>query len=1526
MISPIFPLIRIPSCLRLLIGCCLLLVSPVADAANTIYTLTSGAGNYSTAVFTPAGTPGVGDLIQYSTTSTPITLSLNVDVALGGIRTNGNTGTFTIGAGGGILTVDGTGLLSGNQPYGNAGVAFLGTTSSGGVLVVNAPVSLANTDLDVGNTTGVNTSVTINGAITATTNQNLNLRGNGSGGVTLAGPVGASGANLAIYNLGTSSAAAVLSGSLGPKVTGVYQNSATSSLTLSGANTFSGPTELNAGTLTASNSAATNVLQAFGTGTVALNAGTLNLRAQGSGGSQTIVTGDGTTGNNVTVGGNVAVDLARSTGGNSNQTLQFNDLHIGANTLTVSGANGYRLQFAGTTRVSGAALFNTTTAAVVLGGLTVDHSTATGTTTTVSWDGNSTGNFVSGLISDDTLDATKRLAITKNGAGTLTINGSISNTYTGATTANDGTLVLDFTNLTTATNLVDPASALVLGGATFTVKGKATGASQQTMGNLTLLANGGANTLNLSVVGASTQLTLGNTWTRGAGSTLNVVPTTTSTGILASGVGLTNGIIGGYVTYNTTAFATISGGLMAAAATTPASATSNDAVVNFASNSGLTHVAGDWAVNSLALNGGGLDIGGGTLTLTSGGFLYRGTSAGSDTISNGQLGANNSEVILHQMTSSRNLEVTAEVSGGTGSLTKAGIGKLILTAENDYTGVTNVGAGTLQIGNGGTAGSIAGSSQVFVHRGATLAYNATDASSVRNVTGDGTVSVNSGTLTLLQSGADLTIRTVTGASGGTLEFAGDGTGQTSLGNAAAGSLSYLNTAGMNYKFTNGTVNLLDNARGSTSNVEIAGGTLNVMNNPLSFSGVTGSTQTFTISSGTLNATASNGISGFNGAGGASQLGVINSTFIGTQTGGTISVTAPQGRFDLGSTSSGNVTTYHFSGGTISHIGPAGTLGMNLGADTAGTSTTTFNFSGGKLIENATIAGSQGAGAKQAFVWTGGTLAALGYNATNLTSTAGQAVVAGVTNVLTNAGGTLAPGDIGTAGRTTITGNYTVTSANAVLAIDVGGTSQASVFQAASGAYDNVLVSAGVATLGGSLKVSLINGYVAPNNTTQLYNILTSASGGAGLSGTFTNLQTATAGNQRVVLEDGLSSFLVAMNTTASTATTGGLTNVGARTVALGGYQAANTYNAASGSAWDQNNAASWAAFDAGATATPASQASGAIAQFADGALSGTGGNNVTLNSIRNLRGIQFASSTAGHHYTIQNVGSGSIIFDNTANAAAATLADSSADGNTNTVGVPITLRSNLAVSVTNAGTTLIVDGPISGPGFSVAKSGAGTLTLTGANTYTGPTTVTGGKLVVDGSLNGASLVTVATGATLGGSGSIGNLLVQAGGIHAPGNSPGVQTVTGNAGYASDSTFAWELEKNIALGSIQTGSADFDQVQVNGNLSITSGALFTLTLNGPGSTVDFSNGFWASSQQWLVFNVDGTGTGNFTLGSISTDSVGQSYASYGNFELQNSGGEIYLNWNATVIPEPSTGALLLSGIGLGFWFRRFRRHR
>ncbi|TRL37798.1 autotransporter domain-containing protein [Rhizobium straminoryzae] len=92
---------------------------------------------------------------------------------------------------------------------------------------------------------------------------------------------------------------------------------------------------------------------------------------------------------------------------------------------------------------------------------------------------------------------------------------------------------------------------------------------------------------------------------------------------------------------------------------------------------------------------GGTTINGGaTLQLGNGGTS--GSVLG-DIVNNGQLVVDRSDTLTYAGTIS-----------GTGSLTKTGTGTLILTGDSTYTGGTTISEGTLQIGDGGTTGSIVG--------------------------------------------------------------------------------------------------------------------------------------------------------------------------------------------------------------------------------------------------------------------------------------------------------------------------------------------------------------------------------------------------------------------------------------------------------------------------------------------------------------------------------------------------------------------------------------------------------------------------------------------------------------------------------------------------------------------------------------------------------------------------------------------------------------------------------------------------
>lgn len=128
-----------------------------------------------------------------------------------------------------------------------------------------------------------------------------------------------------------------------------------------------------------------------------------------------------------------------------------------------------------------------------------------------------------------------------------------------------------------------------------------------------------------------------------------------------------------------------------------------------------------------------------------------------------------------------------------------------------------------------------------------------------------------------------------------------------------------------------------------------------------------------------------------------------------------------------------------------------------------------------------------------------------------------------------------------------------------------------------------------------------------------------------------------------------------------------------------------------------------------------------------------------------------------------------------------------------------------------------------GSGGGLSKAGSGTLTLSGTNIYTGPTTVSAGQLSVTGSLSNTSLAAIASGAILGGTGTVQSLVTaSSGGTIAPGLSPGQLTFNGGLTLSSGSTFSVEIDGATAV-------TDYDQIVVaDGDIDLT-GAILSIDL-------------------------------------------------------------------------------------------------
>lgn len=290
--------------------------------------------------------------------------------------------------------------------------------------------------------------------------------------------------------------------------------------------------------------------------------------------------------------------------------------------------------------------------------------------------------------------------LAKSGVGTLVLNAA--NTYTGGTTISGGTLAI------AADNNLGGAGALTINAGTLEATSDVASARGVILGNpAAAIQVDGANTLGLS----STVSGTGGLTKLGSG-TLDLTAATLSyTGATTVSGGTLN--VGAF---STTAALTIAptGSMNVAGANTMVGNVANSGNLNFNASDGTT------TISVLSGTGTTMIAAGANVGTLSSGKLTVGGTASINNASGGTANLNgatatitalgNATVILGTGT---NLSVangiqTAGGIAGPGSLTKTSTATLMLASSNVYTGGTTIAAGTLQIGNGGTTGSIVG--------------------------------------------------------------------------------------------------------------------------------------------------------------------------------------------------------------------------------------------------------------------------------------------------------------------------------------------------------------------------------------------------------------------------------------------------------------------------------------------------------------------------------------------------------------------------------------------------------------------------------------------------------------------------------------------------------------------------------------------------------------------------------------------------------------------------------------------------
>jgi len=589
-----------------------------------------------------------------------------------------------------------------------------------------------------------------------------------SGTKSITGNINNNGNLVTVAGAGSTTIQGVISGAGGLNLPG------TGTLTLPVANSYSGGTVLNGATLAVGNGGA------LGSGTLALDSGT--LRANGSAVS---LSNSVTLAGNVTLGGNLGLTFTGSATLTGNRTLTVTNTA----TTTFAGVIGQSSNGLGFTKAGSGVLVlsnsNTYSGATTLsaGTLALGNNNALGTGTLILNTGtlqasgaainianavtiaaNSTigGSLNFTFSGPATLTGTRTLTVSNT--GTTTFAGAIgqSSNGFGLTKAGGGMLVLSNINTYNGTTTLSAGTLAAgnnnaLGTGTLTLNGgtlRADGAAVSLANVVTIAAN--------STIGGSLNVTFTGATTLTGTETLTVSNTGTTTfagaiGQSSSGFGLTKAGAGLLILSNSNTYSgitTLSSGTLAAG-----------------NNSAL-------GTGTLTLNGGTLRADGAAVSLAN-----AVTIAANSTIA-GSL--NLTLTGSTSLTGTRTLTVTntatttfagaiGQSSSGFG-LTKTGPGILVLSNSNTYSGNTTLSAGILALGNNNALGT-----GTLILNSGTLEASGAAVALTNAVTLGGNVTI-AGSLDLTFDGfATLTgSRTLTVSNTGTTTFAGS-IGQSSSG-------------------------------------------------------------------------------------------------------------------------------------------------------------------------------------------------------------------------------------------------------------------------------------------------------------------------------------------------------------------------------------------------------------------------------------------------------------------------------------------------------------------------------------------------------------------------------------------------------------------------------------------------------------------------------------------------------------------------------------------------------------------------
>ncbi len=871
------------------------------------------------------------------------------------------------------------GTNAGNSIYLTAGggIQILSTLSGSSAVTetINAPISLAG---------GAGTYSFINNSANGT--------GAGAGTLSLYQIAGAASTTLMLggSNTNGNSISALISGGTFINKTGA------GTWTLGdGVNSYTGGTQISGGTLIVAMSGNLDSI-GNGTGTLTLAGGTLT-NGYGTGNvSNPVLVAAGTTSSvNASSAGNIQITGAITGSGTlqnntttSASTLIMGDISgfTGTFNYVDNGASAQNMYFASSGSVANASLgslatFNLSGSTTAGRQLTVGNSNVfqmgalSGTggllaisgTLQVGYLNNSTG--FSGVITGG--------ALTKVGTGTLSLGNAMS--YTGTTTVSAGTL--QFSSGSSYTGAAAGSMFVVNGGSLNFNMGS---------GTATFYGDGYASAMAIGDGGYAGTPT--GTVTLYSG-TVNISTKTSGTtaglrlggnSASASGTLIVNG-----GTLN------VPGRILMAAngtSTTASTLTVNGGTVNMGTvgsgsytdpGAGVLWFGG--GVSTVNLNGGTLalyslydpsagsnvtvNLNGGTLKAIASNTTFINVTAGTLTLKDTTGGitinpASYSITISTALTHDSGLGGTAD--GGLIVNDTVGGGTLVLTATNTYTGPTTITAGTLQIGNGGTTGTL-GTAASVANNG-TLNFNFNNSQTISTlITGSGTLGQTGPGTTNLTNTAN-TYTGVTDISAGILnvaQFSNYGV-PGSLGNRSAGSETSTGD-GIGIHLGLGTVGGTLQYTGATAQSTNRQIRLSAANNTIDASGsVPAATVSFTYNGSNTNFYETSGARTLTltGTNTGVNLFAINITDLGSGSNATSFVKAGTGTWELTGGSSNFTGGANISNGTLiaasttalggstATIQSAGTLQLNV------SSGSTWNFGnaiagGGNLVFSGT---------------------------------------------------------------------------------------------------------------------------------------------------------------------------------------------------------------------------------------------------------------------------------------------------------------------------------------------------------------------------------------------------------------------------------------------------------------------------------------------------------------------------------------------------------------------------------------------